>query len=869
MFINSSGLWKKVDKAFINVSNVWKQIDKAFINVGNIWKQFFAGENVPSIESQVTISQSSPNATTALITLTGRNFHWTNALTLTYYFEWSTDGGSNWTTLSTGNINNPASGTFNEVTHIVTSAQTSPNIDNLYRFRVFAVNIVLTNSSTSTSTTISTPRNITWAVTPITSILYNSATLNFSGGLYSNSYSVRIVNTSNSTTSYQTISGSPGTISGLSSSSNYTVYLTGYTGSSANGYPGNESIGQSFITPAPPTPSPTSSPSIPTGTPSPFNQVTIGNSGTYNNIGNDPGIVTKSLVKILAGTTITQGSTTALGTVQSSPYTVSQSDATIPKVNFYTRDNVIGLDNNTYYYYSPALASFLGTISDNFNRTAVPSGLGISTSGYDYNSYNINPTTWSTNGSFAVSSQSIPSGTTNSANFAMDTFETNSANNSISMGVTAGNLAGYGASVWVTSASNWWAVISTYDAIAYTKTVNTCTTTTCYGANCCPATVCSTCTYLGTEILCVAGQGTVVTDNNPSVPSCSGLSGSCGNCTLSSTTNLKAYLVRASSLTTTRSYTVRGSSLQYDYTYPVNQSSTVYSWFTIIQTGTTTNQFGEQVPVYGCSGTGSGSSCPTQYTTVYNASTVGQKCSLGCTSSTQTTCTGSGSCTGQNCYLNASGRCGDAAEDSYYPCNVAASTTGPCPTAGNGPGQRCTDCVESSSYECNVYAESSSCPGEGSGPGQRCSACEDITRRTYTYPKNIEYDKYQYGNPGTTTENGFTYNTRLQLVSSASGTVSYPTWNSPNQNGIIKTVDVAGTLNNNNFVKATGLYIVTSGDTITADGSNANNDIFTQLIKTTSGVTKTEADGSSSAGIIKGHTASLSSDGRVDNLQIN
>lgn len=828
-FYTYSGSWRNIKKAWVYVNSAWQPVKKGWVYVSNQWKQFFSGEDVPQISQQVTISQSTADALTGLITLTGTNYNWTNALTLTYYFEWSSDGGSNWNQLSTGSISNPSIGSPNYAYHTVTVAQTSPNIDNLYRFRVYAVNITLNNSSTSTNTTISTPRNITWSTPPITSILYNAATLNFTSGGYANSYKVRIVNTSDNTTTYQTISGSPGTLTGLSSNKNYTVYITGYTSASALGYPGNESSGESFSTPNPPTPVQVTSPTTPTGNPTPFDQVTIGNSGTYNNVGNDPGVITKSLVKILSGTSITNGLTSPLGTSVTSPYSVTQADATIPKFNFYTRDNVIGLDNNTYYYYSTALVSYLGTITDNYNRVS-GTGLGISSSGYDYNSYNINSTTWSINGSVAVSSQSVPAATTNSANFAMDTFEVNDSNVSISLAahgaVPSGSLAGYGTSIWVTSSNSWYAVVSTYDAVFYSNTVATCTGATCCNAGCCPGNSCSGCVfqYNISGVTCT-GTGTHQTTTS-STPNCTGFTNSCGGCSLSSTENRYSYSIRGQTSTTTYSYQLWASSTSTTYTYGLCRSTSLTPVCPSCPGGTTSNA------QYNCTTGNWQCRCATTSTTF----------SCGTSFSNELACPA----------YSSTGAAG-------YRCSNAATSSG------------CTETV-TTSYPCTgSVSNATSCPAEGSGYGQRCSACTTSTIYNWTYPTNVPYscDVYAYGVPGTTTVTGYHYNTRLQLVSSVSGSVSYPSWTTGNTSGLIKTTSVNGSFNSNNYIRATGLSVVTSGNVITATGSNSNNDTFTQLTKTDAGFSKTEADGSSSAGVIKGYSGDLYSEGRIDSLQIN
>ncbi len=83
------------------------------------------------------------------------------------------------------------------------------------------------------------------------------------------------------------------------------------------------------------------------------------------------------------------------------PYTITQSDAEPPPYYFYARDEVLGVDGVTYYYYStPPIEANIGQIEDNFNRT-VASGLGTASGGFIYSGPSRNISSWSVDGSRA------------------------------------------------------------------------------------------------------------------------------------------------------------------------------------------------------------------------------------------------------------------------------------------------------------------------------------------------------------------------------------------------------------------------------------------------------------------------------------
>jgi hypothetical protein len=166
LFINVGGTWESVKKVFMNVSGTWKQITEGFINVAGAWQRFLF--SVLQVETQVTISQAT-DATTKLITLTGRNYYWSpGPPALTYKFQRSSDNAS-WTDMSSGNAVNPAVGSSNTYTDVINLNEYVKNSINYYRFQVNATYGLVTGSSTSLVTSFQAPTNITVTVGTITS----------------------------------------------------------------------------------------------------------------------------------------------------------------------------------------------------------------------------------------------------------------------------------------------------------------------------------------------------------------------------------------------------------------------------------------------------------------------------------------------------------------------------------------------------------------------------------------------------------------------------------------------------------------------------------------------------------------------------
>ena len=249
MYINNGGTWKAITDFFINVSGTWKRVTQGFINVAGTWKSFWTGISLEP-QSPVTITQST-NGTTYLTTLTGTNYSWTpGPPSLTYYFEWSTNGGTTWTTLSSASAINPAYGSSTSYTHQITTAQFAGNVTNTYRFRVYATYGTVTGSSSAT-TTISGPTDITLTAGGVGP---KSIPINWTSSTNAGRYLVEYkVSTSSTWLTYSWVGTTFETLYGLADNTTYNVRVTPYTSSSNDstykGYAGNASNTVTATTP--------------------------------------------------------------------------------------------------------------------------------------------------------------------------------------------------------------------------------------------------------------------------------------------------------------------------------------------------------------------------------------------------------------------------------------------------------------------------------------------------------------------------------------------------------------------------------------------------------------------------------------------
>ena len=245
--ISGTSSWKAAKEVYVKVSGAWKSVKEGYIKVGGAWKKFWSSGTLKP-EKPIEIAQTT-NTTTYLITLTGTNYAWTpGPPILTYFFEWSTNGGTTWTQLSTGTAQNPAYGSSNTYTYSLTTSNVSANVLNTYRFRIHATYGSQVTDSSAT-TTVQGPTNITNLATG--TLLPTSVPLTWAASTGAGRYMVYYGTTSSPSTLYAGTSGLSTTVAGLTANTLYyfkVVPITGLTNST--GYAGNDSNIVSATTPA-------------------------------------------------------------------------------------------------------------------------------------------------------------------------------------------------------------------------------------------------------------------------------------------------------------------------------------------------------------------------------------------------------------------------------------------------------------------------------------------------------------------------------------------------------------------------------------------------------------------------------------------
>jgi hypothetical protein len=258
LFVNVNGTWKRITGMFVNVSGTWKRITNGLVNVAGTWKRFFS--SALSISQQVEISKAT-NGTNFLVTLTGTNYYWSpGPPVLTYYFERSINSGATWISLDSGSIVNPSFGgsttrtllldNINQFSGNPISTYVAPNVNNLYRFRVYATYGSLNAESTSTTVNVQGPTDITLSNGTVTS---TTLPLSWTSSTGANSYIIEYKLSSSSTwTTFGAVSGTSTTLTGLSASQTYNVRVIPITGSGTTypGYYGNYSNTVTVSTPA-------------------------------------------------------------------------------------------------------------------------------------------------------------------------------------------------------------------------------------------------------------------------------------------------------------------------------------------------------------------------------------------------------------------------------------------------------------------------------------------------------------------------------------------------------------------------------------------------------------------------------------------
>jgi len=430
------------------------------------------------------------------------------------------------------------------------------------------------------------------------------------------------------------------------------------------------------------------------------------------------------------------------------PYTVLQADAATPPNYFYARDQVLGIDNQTYYYYStPSIKAEIPPFQDNFNRT-VASGLGTASGGFIYSGPSRNNATWSVNGSRAVNNSG--------SQYPMKTVDSGSFNQSISVDTFGGGL---GVAVWVDSTSSFWSVIPDYEYVSEQAFSYECDSNITYVLNpetedCPPlATLgsnpqspgytsndvglrCSACTTSTTNVTtsqCPTGEIYVITSTCPDFGSLGG-----DRCTVCQEISSTASVLTCSGSSSGSSCPGTGSG--------VGQRCSACNSTAVCtgsQVSTSCPDYGpnvgdrcgscsgepETVLVLTCSGSSSGSSCPG------TGSSVGQRCGACnsvaiCTGSTTTSsCPDTGPNVGDRC-----GACSTNI-DSYDVITCSGSNSGgSCPGTGSSVGQRCSSCSSSTSTSnlCTGSSSSASCPDTGPQAGDRCGACSPSTSTSYS-----------------------------------------------------------------------------------------------------------------------------------------
>lgn len=277
-------------------------------------------------------------------------------------------------------------------------------------------------------------------------------------------------------------------------------------------------------------PNQTVRPSAPTGTGAAGTNVLIGDSGVYTNYIS----ISKSLIYVTQGTSLTDGLTTQSGTAVTSNHTVTQLNATTPPVVFYTRDEVKSLDGVTiYYYYSQnGVTAFINTFTDTFDHGTI----NEINSTLSYLSYK-NPNPDNSNSWIQQSNEAFASYTPlisdNPTTYPMRTIEVGKSSVNIQASLPNA-FSGPGLAFWVTARGSWWAVGTWYNTAVENVTSTGCTGTRVSHDR-------QTCTSLPAGACeCEAGGTSNIIDCNGTTThytSSALANAECGSCTVTQNTN--------------------------------------------------------------------------------------------------------------------------------------------------------------------------------------------------------------------------------------------------------------------------------------------------------------------------------------------
>lgn len=673
--LSSSGTWQEIKKLYRLGSNgAWAQIKNMYrLSTSGIWQLIYQSALTPTVESQSEIAVSSANATTGLRYLLGTHYHWNNATNVYYNFERSIDGSTYTKFGPDQSAVNPASGSGEVNTQNLLDGSllsdsyfhVQPNTTNYYRYFSKAENTTYSTNATSTSSTVSVEGARDISSLTASSISYTSLTLQWNSGLYNGSWIIYYGTSSNNLNNNIHVSSTTKQVTGLSPNTTYYFAVKPYTGSLVNGsvtgYRGNLSSTISATTTGYPAPIQNTAPTI-SGSGIWFTQLSA-TSGTYSFA---QSVTTRIRIIPNYQSPITSGQTSdgydGYQDPKSNPYNINQADASYSYFasSAYAQDVVVGLNGETYFYYSSAKLITKDVAQDTYDRTAVASNsngnaLGIAApakntnmdpSSWYYNGI-YNKGIWSTNGSKALSSSSVNFNTI-ATDIPRQTLEWGKDATTIKASLPSG-AGGNGLMFWETSLGSWWAVVPDYK---YSTVQNTVTT---YSYN------------------------TV-----QQVLSCSGsVSGACSLPALGSTAGSRC---SGATTTTNGCQACNGATSN----YPDGTLSTACGGKCSC-TGPFTST------TYGCTSTQTGTSCPSSSTSTYNASTVGQRCGA-CTANfpapglyTWPT-VGSTSTTYYTCTLRT---CSDSYSYSVYQ-NVnsctgagATNTTTPCANGNGSVGSVC------------------------------------------------------------------------------------------------------------------------------------------------------------------------------------
>ncbi len=159
LFVKTSyNTWSEPKHILVKTNyQTWSNVAKAYVKTAyNTWSQFFqyTGPAIV-IETPVAIYQDgyTMNDSTS-VTLTGRKYHWSNADGYTYIWQKSPDN-SNWSNIgSATSTTNPSTGTYSDVTKVLSSSDFTSGSDMYFRFKFTATNSTYSTSNVSTSSSV-------------------------------------------------------------------------------------------------------------------------------------------------------------------------------------------------------------------------------------------------------------------------------------------------------------------------------------------------------------------------------------------------------------------------------------------------------------------------------------------------------------------------------------------------------------------------------------------------------------------------------------------------------------------------------------------------------------------------------------------